>query len=389
MSQTYPRLHRICVIGSGNWGTTIAKVIAENTRENPTLFHPDVQMWVYEEQVTIPTTSRHYRPGTPPQKLTSLINNLHENVKYLPGIILPENVIANPDLISAAREASILIFNLPHQFLGSVYRTLRGKTLPYARGISCIKGVSVSEQGCELISEAIGKELGIYCGALSGANIASEIAEEKWSETTVAYAEPQGGEGLPKEYPPLSRENVKRLFHRPYFHVRVIADVAGASLGGALKNVVALAAGFVDGLGWGSNAVAAMIRVGLLEEVKFGKYFFEKEVKTETFTEESCGVADLITSCINGRNFRCARLAVQRGVELKEVERTELNGQSLQGLTTAVEVARFLRSVKKEKEFPLFMAVDKILAGKAEAKDLPALLEGDVNTLSGRGNSSL
>lgn len=180
---------------------------------------------------------------------------------------------------------------------------------------------------------------------------------------------------LPNEYPALSHENVRKLFHRPYFHVRIVDDVAGVSLGGALKNIIAVAAGFVDGLGWGDNAKAAVMRVGILEMVKFGKEFFPDSSKTSTFTEESCGVADVITSCSGGRNFRCAKMAVERGESIYEIEQKVLNGQKLQGTLTAYEVNSFLKQKGLEAEFPLFTAVHSILEGKAEPKDIPELIE--------------
>lgn len=412
----HSKKHRVAIVGSGNWGTTIAKVVGENVAENPDIFEQEVRMWVFEEEYTIPKTSKHYDPqsalSTKPQKLTELINGLHENVKYLPGVPLPKNIIANPDLVNAVEGATILVFNLPHQFIARTCKSIVGKIVPFARGISCIKGVEVSDEGCQLFSESIGHELGIYCGALSGANIANEVAQEKWSETTVAYdppkmdskhPSPQGtphgsqldltklnveGENpskkpklqqqlqpLPNEYPPLSHANVKKIFHRPYFHVRMTDDVAGVSLGGALKNVVALAAGWVDGLGWGDNAKAAVMRVGIMEEVRFGKMFFSSSTRTETFTEESCGVADLITSCSGGRNFRCAKMSVAEGKPIGEIEERELNGQKLQGTSTAYEVYSFLRKEGKEKEFPLFTAVRNVLEGVNKPEDIPDLLE--------------
>jgi glycerol-3-phosphate dehydrogenase (NAD+) len=352
-------------------------------------------MWVHEEDVKIPESSSHYDAGSElcskPQKLSFLVNSLHENIKYLPGIKLPNNLIANPSITEAVKGSSILIFNLPHQFIDSVCHQLEGHIEPFARGISCVKGIEVSEKGVRLLPDMISERLGIYCGALSGANIASEIAQEKWCETTVAYNPPAMDsrhptpkatpkhspsssttnltmtkaseskrptmQALPSEYPPLSHDNMRRLFHRPYFHVSMVSDVAGVSLGGALKNVVALAAGFVDGLGWGDNAKAAVMRVGILEEVKFGKLFFGEQVNASTFTTESCGVADIITSCMGGRNFRCAKMAVERGVPIAEVEKTELNGQVLQGTATALEINAFLKSKGQENEFPLFTAV--------------------------------
>jgi len=372
-------------------------------------------MWVYEEDVTIDKKSKHYSEGdSKPEKLTTLINKYHENVKYLPGIDLPSNIVANPSLEESVKGSSILVFNLPHQFIGRISKQLQGHILPFARGISCIKGVNVSDNGIQLFSESIGEGLGIYCGALSGANIANEVAQEKWSETTIAYdpppmdsraptprgpsptssqinltitpAEHKDALGrpskvkltpLPSEYPPLEHAVFKALFHRPYFHVRLVSDVAGVSLGGALKNVVALAAGFVDGRGWGDNAKAAIMRVGLLEMVKFGQEFFGETVQAGTFTEESCGVADLITSCSGGRNHRCAKMAVEEGIKIELIEERELNGQKLQGTSTAKEVNSFLKKRGLEAEYPLFTAVFNILEGKNTVDDIPNLLQDD------------
>ena len=437
----HEKRHKVTVVGSGNWGSAIAKIVAENTADHPHLFEPDVQMWVFEEDFAIPKDSKNYNSSSElcskPQKLTKLINHFHENVKYLPGISLPKNLHANPSLRDSVKDSSILIFNLPHQFIAKTCDDLAGHIVPYARGISCIKGVAVSADSVSLFSDVIGTKLGIYCGALSGANIANEIAQEKFSETTVAYdpppmdsqaptpkgPSPQASalnltelnervptgtrkarmHALPSEYPPLDRNNLKALFHRPYFHVRIVSDVTAVSLAGALKNVVALAAGFVTGLGWGDNAKAAIMRVGLLEMVKFGHTFFENSgIRTETFTEESAGVADLITSCSGGRNFRCAKLSVERNVDIREVEKSELNGQSLQGIGTTEEVYQFLEARDKLTDFPLMTAVHGksrishiykqvrfwdsltpvypivILSGKAKPKDLPELIEGAV-----------
>jgi glycerol-3-phosphate dehydrogenase (NAD+) len=414
-------------------GSTIAKIVAENTKAHPELFEEEVQMWVYEEEVTLPKDSKHYDASNAdkPQKLTHIINTYHENVKYLPSIALPTNLIANPSVQDAAKDSSILIFNLPHQFIARISKQLEGHILPYARGISCIKGVEVDENQVSLYSEWIGEGLGIYCGALSGANIANEVAKEKWSETSIAYDPPpldsrnptpnESSQSsspdtvptppdmehkdvrgrvskvkltpLPQAYSPIDHALFRTLFHRPYFHVRVVSDVAGVSLGGALKNIVALAAGFVEGKGWGDNAKAAVMRVGLLEMVKFGKEFFPQTVRVETFTEESAGLADMITSCASGRNFRCAKMAIERGVSVAEIEKTELNGQMLQGTSTAKEVNNFLKARGREGDYQLFTAVlgefslqsslrlswkkltaEDILEGRNSVDDIPDLL---------------
>lgn len=424
-AEKYEKRHKVCVVGSGNWGSTVAKIVAENTKEHPDIFDEEVQMWVYEEEVTISRDSPHYDPSVPdgPQKLTDVINKCHENVKYLPNIKLPANLVANPSVVDAAKDSSVLIFNLPHQFIDRVASQLKGHILPFARGISCIKGVEVSDEGVALFSEWIGDGLGIYCGALSGANIASEIAAEKWCGTTIAYDPPpmdnsrnptprtqtpsrgsprasaaelsitpladtqhKDARGrasktkltpVPPEYPPLDHDTFKVLFQRPYFRVRMVSDVAGVSLGGALKNIVALAAGFVIGQGLGDNAKSEIIRVGLCEMLKFGEEFFSETVERETFTVESAGVADLITSCSSGRNFRCAKMAVEQGVSVAQIEEKELNGQKLQGTSTAQEVYSFLKTQGKEKEYPLFTAVRDIIEGKYPTTDLLSLIQDD------------
>ncbi|KAJ5969003.1 hypothetical protein N7501_005251 [Penicillium viridicatum] len=406
----YQRKHKITVVGSGNWGCAIAKIVAENAASNPDLFEEKVEMWVFEENVEVPQTSKNYNASnTGPQKLTEVINNVHENVKYLPGIQLPVNLHANPSLEDAVKDSTLLIFNLPHQFIIKTCEQIKGKILPYARGISCIKGVDVNGTGIHLFSETIGRILGIYCGALSGANIANEVAQEKWSETSVAYDPPHMDsqvptpqrspsssttnlvefqhkdtsgqisevklQALPTEYPPVDHTVLKTLFHRHYFHVRVVNDVAGVSISGALKNIVALAAGWVVGMGWGDNAKAAIMRVGLMEMVKFGDAFFSATIDNRTFTDESAGVADLITSSSSGRNFRCAKYSVERNQPIEEIERTELNGQKLQGTLTAVEVNSFLKNQGMEHEFPLFTAVFRILEGTMKVEEIPSYIE--------------
>jgi len=352
--------YKVTVIGSGNWGTTIAKVVAENTAQRPTLFEKQVDMWVFEEQID-------------GENLTSIINNKHENVKYLPGIKLPENLHANPNLIDAAEGADLLIFNIPHQFLPRIVSQLKNANLkPFTRAISCLKGLEVNPEGCELLSSYITEHLKVHCGALSGANLAPEVAKEKWSETTVAYTIPNDFQGQGKD---IDRLVLKATFHRPYFHVRVIEDVVGTSLAGALKNVVALGVGFVYGLNWGDNAAAAIQRFGLNETIKFAEIFFPGETNSDTFTKESAGVADLITTCAGGRNVRVAKQMAITGKSAQEVEAELLNGQSAQGVITAKEVHELLENKNLTKEFPLFEAIYQIVFEGQPIENLPDLIE--------------
>ncbi|RCK57909.1 Glycerol-3-phosphate dehydrogenase [NAD(+)] [Candida viswanathii] len=338
---------KVAIVGSGNWGTAVAKLVAENTAEKQNIFQKDVPMWVFEEEVN-------------GKKLTEIINTEHENVKYLPGVTLPENLVANPDIVDTVKDADLIVFNIPHQFLTRILKNIVGKVKPTARAISCLKG-------CNLLSTTITDTLGIYCGVLSGANIANEVARGNWSETSIAYTIPNDFRGKGED---IDEVILKEAFHRPYFHVRVIEDVVGASIAGALKNVVACAVGFVEGAGWGDNAKAAIMRIGIKETIRFASYWQKFKIRAlappnpRTFTEESAGVADLITTCSGGRNVKVARYMIENGVDAFEAEKTLLNGQSSQGILTA-------------KEFPLFEATYRIIYEGGHVDDLPQLLERD------------
>jgi glycerol-3-phosphate dehydrogenase (NAD+) len=190
--------------------------------------------------------------------------------RYLPGIKLGDNVVAIPDVKEAARGANVVVFVLPHQFVYKVCENLRNVIDHDCKAISLIKGLDYKNNNLLLFSEEIEKILGVNCAALSGANIASEVAEEQFGETTIACKDKKEGEIFLK------------LFHTDYFDVNVIADMRGLQVCGALKNVVALGAGICDGLRYGNNTKSAVIRRGLVEMRKFGKTFFGG-VHTETF----------------------------------------------------------------------------------------------------------
>ncbi|PWN54021.1 NAD-dependent glycerol-3-phosphate dehydrogenase [Violaceomyces palustris] len=343
---------KVAIIGSGNWGSAIARIAGNNALKLSDIFEYEVSMYVYEEDFN----------GKP---LTQVINELHENPKYLPGIKLPENVVAYPSAAKAAEGATLLVFVLPHQFIRSVCTQLKGQINPEAYAISMIKGVEVKDGEISIFADVIEETLGVECAALSGANIANEVAEDKFSETTIGHREGEKG----KE----AAELFFKLFDTPTFKVGMIEDVAGVSLCGALKNVVAIAAGFTDGLGWGDNAKAAIMRIGLLEMKRFSEEFF-KGVKPETFTETSAGVADLITTCFGGRNRKCAEAFVKTGKSFEVLEKELLNGQKLQGSETAREIHEFLKARGKVDDYPLFKAVYSIAYEGIDAHDLTSKL---------------
>jgi glycerol-3-phosphate dehydrogenase (NAD+) len=129
------QLDKVCIIGSGNWGSAISTLVGENC-ERLNFYESQVNMWVFEETVELEDGSQ--------DKLTNVINTQHENVKYLPGIRLPENIVAVADLAEACRDATLLIFVLPHQFLPKLLPTIRQSAHPNCRGVSLIKGLGKS-----------------------------------------------------------------------------------------------------------------------------------------------------------------------------------------------------------------------------------------------------
>lgn len=336
------QLHKskVTVVGSGNWGSVAAKLIASNTLKLSS-FHDEVRMWVYEE--ILPSG----------EKLSEVINQNNENVKYLPGIKLGKNVVADPDLEHAVKDATMLVFVTPHQFMEGICKRLVGKIRGDAEAISLIKGMEVKMEGPCMISTLITDSLGINCCVLMGANIANEIAVEKFSEATVGYRENRD-----------IAERWVRLFSTPYFMVSAVQDVEGVELCGTLKNVVAIAAGFVDGLEMGNNTKAAIMRIGLREMKAFSKLLFSS-VRDSTFFE-SCGIADLITTCLGGRNRKVAEAFARNGGKrsFDELEAEMLQGQKLQGVSTAREVYEVLSHRGWLELFPLFTAVHEISTGR-------------------------
>ena len=157
---------KVAVIGGGNWGSAVARKVGFvlSQLDNPTV-DTNVKMWIYEEIVN-------------GQKLSEIINSKRENVKYLPGIYIPQNVKAVPDLIEVVKDSNVLLFVLPHSFLRGILRQLKGVVNPNTICVSFIKGVQVTPSGeLKRYSEIIKDELGVnHVAAVMGANLATDIA---------------------------------------------------------------------------------------------------------------------------------------------------------------------------------------------------------------------
>ena len=166
----------------------------------------------------------------------------------------------------------------------------------------------------------------LFQAAWAGANIADEVSKDYFAEAAIGCTD--------MSLAPI----FQKLFQTYKFNVTVTNDVSAAEVCGALKNIVACGAGFVDALGYGGNCKAAVIRIGMIEMIRFVDIFYSG-AKLMTFLE-SCGVADLITTCFGGRNREVSEAFVAAGKTLQQLETDMLNGQKLQGPSTAAEVNR-------------------------------------------------
>lgn len=271
---------KVGVIGAGSWGTTLANLLAEEISR--------VELWVFEEEL--------YR----------ILCEKRENTYFLPGLSLGANVSFTLSIPHVFSDKDVLVCALPSHAVRTVFREgsrfLSEKTLI----ISATKGLE--EETCKTVTQIIREEAGpakesrIAC--LSGPSFAREVCRK--IPTAVAAAAFQAEVAC----------QVQALFARPYFRVYTNDDLTGVELAGAVKNVMAIAAGVSDGLGLGHSSRAALITRGLAEMTRLGVKMGAKE---KTFSGLA-GLGDLILTCTGdlSRN-RQVGMEIGRGRPLKEI----------------------------------------------------------------------
>ena len=289
-------MKRICVLGAGAWGTTIAKLVAENGN--------DVLLWCYESQVA------------------QDINSLHVNSLYLPEVDLPPTLKATTDLSEALSGADAVVSAVITRALRDVMRQAKAFWPENAPCLTVSKGLEPETHA--RMSEIIADELGLPASrvaALSGPNHASEIARKALAGAVVAASTIE----LAQEF--------QELLMCSYFRVYVSPDICGVELGGALKNVIAIAAGICDGLGLGDNTKAALVTRGLAEITRLGVLLGGE---ASTFSGLS-GVGDLMVTCSSSlsRNRRCGE-ELGQGRSYKDIFAENLT--VIEGARTALAV---------------------------------------------------
>src|SRR5690606_18226400 len=221
---------RVAVVGAGSWGTTVAALASRNT----------------------PTVLWARRP-----ELVEAMARTRRNTDYLPDFELPAELEVTASLEEAVRDADVLVMGVPSHGMRATLRELAGHVRPWIPVMSLAKGL---EEGTHLrMTEVIEQELpGHPVGVMTGPNLAREIMAGHAAATVVAFSDRHVATEL------------QRLFARELFRVYTNHDVVGCELGGALKNVFAIASGMADGLGTGDNTRAAVITRSLAELSRLG-----------------------------------------------------------------------------------------------------------------------
>lgn len=271
---------RICVLGSGGWGTALG-IILHNNRHKVTL-------WEYDKEYA------------------HTLNEYRENFYYLPKIKIPEKIHITNDLREAIKDKELIVIATPTQFIRSVIEQVKdidldGKViLSVSKGIENHSLMTVSQIFSDVFTNIQKKNIVV----LSGPSHAEEVAQH--TPTAVVAA----------GYDEKNTEIVQKAFSNKYFRVYKSNDVLGVELGGALKNVIAIAAGIADGAKFGDNTKAAIMTRGIREITRFGMRFGAHE---STFIGLS-GIGDLIVTCMSkhSRN-RFVGEEIGKGKKLKQV----------------------------------------------------------------------
>ncbi len=319
---------RCAVVGAGAWGTALADLLSRNGH--------DVSLWAYEPDVV------------------ESINERHENVRFLGGNVLATALKATGDLHRAVDGAELIALATPSHVLRSILRSA-------AKSISVSAPIVVASKGIEkgtlsLMTEVAEQEVpGATVVALSGPSFAKEVVTCQPTAVVVASANEEAAEAA------------QRAFSSAYFRTYTHTDVIGVELGGALKNVMAVATGIAEGLGLGFNARAALITRGLAEMTRLGLALGAEQ---STFAGLA-GLGDLVLTCTGSlsRN-RAVGVEVGKGRTLQEVLRDKET--VAEGVVTA-QSARELAS-REGVEMPIVDTVNRVLFEGQPARSAIAAL---------------
>jgi len=313
---------KIAIIGDGGMGSVCAMLLCQKGFS--------VSMWGYD-----------------PDQLAE-IEAARENVRFLPGHKLPENLVFESRDDKAMASARLIVSAVPCQFIRSVWQRLKAHVPSAVPIVSVTKGIENGTllRPSEILTDVLGPAH--HIAALSGPTIADEVAGRMPATASVASAD----DALAKA--------VQATFTTPYFRVYTNDDIVGVELAGAVKNVIAIAAGIIDGVGAGDNAKAALVSRGLAEIKRLGHAMGAKE---KTFAGLS-GLGDLVTTCISpkGRN---RSFGERIGKGLTAAESLAATDSVVEGVSTCESVLALAK--RYNIEMPITEAVHSVVV---EAKSV-------------------
>lgn len=315
-------MKKIAVIGAGSWGTALAFLLGEKGY--------DVSLWVYEDD------------------LAEEILRTRVNSKFLPDAILPQNIIPSSSMRDVMKDAEVVLSVVPTQHTRRVFKQAVSLIPEGAHIVTASKGI---ENGTLLtVSQIIEEMTGRKASALSGPSFAKEVIKKLPTAVTLASESEDTGLALQK------------IFNTDYFRVYTNTDVLGVELGGALKNVMAIASGISDGLGLGSSARAALITRGLEEIIRLGIVMGADE---KTFRGLS-GMGDLVLTCtgVLSRNYTVG-VRLGKGEKIKDI----VSSMSMVAEGIATSESAYELSKKYRVEMPVVEQVYKTINQDKPPKD--------------------
>jgi glycerol-3-phosphate dehydrogenase (NAD(P)+) len=317
---------KVAVFGAGSWGTAFATVLAQAGNR--------VSVWGRRESVC------------------EAINSRHENPDYLPGLRLPDAITATHDPAAAANGAEAIVLAVPSQSLRDNLKDWAGVLPSAVPLVSLMKGVEVgtTKRMSEVIAELTGAGPE-RIAVVSGPNLAREIAEGQPAAAVVACTD----EG--------TAERLQKLCHSPAFRPYTNNDVIGCELGGATKNVIALAVGMAVGLGFGDNARASVITRGLVETARLGTALGADE---HTFSGLA-GLGDLVATCSSPLS-RNRTFGEKLGQGMTVAEIAGATRQVAEGVKSCASISELAH--RHDVEMPIAEHVTKVVAGEMTPKDM-------------------
>jgi glycerol-3-phosphate dehydrogenase (NAD(P)+) len=321
---------KAAVLGAGSWGTTFAQVLCDAGTP--------AALWA-RSVATV-----------------EAITATRENPRYLPGITLPTSLTATTDPAAALDGADLVVLAVPAQTLRSCLMALAPLIPPEALLVSLMKGIEFGS--CKRMSEVIEETLDVppsLVAVVSGPNLAREIAERQVAASVVACADEAGARLL------------QRACHTGYFRPYWNTDVIGSELGGAVKNIIALAVGIAVALGLGDNTKATLITRGLAEMARLGEVM---GADPRTFAGLA-GLGDLVATCSSPLS-RNRTFGQYLGQGMNFAQAREVTTQTAEGVTSCAPVLELAR--KHGVEMPITEVIAAVITGGLPVGDAAAVL---------------